>query len=442
PKFRMRLPVLVFYGAYCALILFNFGWVLSQANQVHSIESKIEQSGGKLSLLAALDELGIKPQTARHSYENISELFGALLDGKVLRTYQERANQIHSDSLSVTRLAKLAAAENNLDEAVRLLTEFGNSQTDSMVERGAAYALASTFTTDKAKKTQLLKWAMTYAPCSINVLKEKIKADRESNDAEQTKIDQEQIDYVTQHPRSTIEDMTGVTSNNAIRGSKQAAEQILERYPDNNVALLFTAQYLVNEDKGKEAEQLYSQVIAHDTTDPLPYERRAYFYSHEKEPELDKALADINKAIALDPQNSYLQQKISILKKKNDFAGASSAIMEASKSQPDFLKLASDAIYLSDHGYKRDALALVRLACDAYKTNMKVRVYVDDSNAYGVSPRITEAIESFIEVADTYGRKADADTNTVKDAIQDLINRAIPGRSRLALLELLNKSKQ
>lgn len=436
PKFKMQLPVIVFYGAYCALILFNFGWVLSQANQIHSIESKIEQSGGKLSLLAALDDLGIKPQAARHSYENISELFGPLLDGKTLRTYTERANQIHSGYLSVTRLAKLEAAENNLDKAAQLMTEFGNSQTDSMVERGTAYAQASTFATDKAKKTQLLKWAMTYTPYSINVLKEKLKADKESNDAEQTKIDQEQLDYVIKHPRSVIEDMTGVTSNNVLRDAKQAAEQVLERYPNNNVASLFTAQYLVNDDKEKEAEQLYTKIIANDTTDPLPYERRAYFYSHEKKPDLDKALADINKAIALDPQSAYLEQKISILKRQNDFAGASAAILEASKTKPDFLQLASDAIYLSDHGYKSEAISLVRQACDAYKTNIEVRVYVDDSNAYGVSPRITEAIESFIEVAESCGNETD------KDAIRDLINRAIPGRSRLALLESLNKSKQ
>jgi uncharacterized RDD family membrane protein YckC len=430
PTFRAKLPINAFYAACAGLILFNFGWVLSQINQVHSIESKIEDSGGKLPLLSALDKLHIKPRSARHSYQSVEALFGTFLDKKTLRTYDERANEIECDYISVYRLAKLDAAENNPDKAAQLMYDWGATRTEAMDERGKAFADASTFATDKTKKLNLLRLAMAYAPCDIDVLKDKLKADKELNDTEQAKVDQQQLEYANRgfHGGMKLEDVTGVRDNNIVHFSEDVADEILKRYPKNNLSLFSKAQSLALKDKDDEAEKIYAQVIENDPTDPLPYARRAYFYSHESKPQLDKALADIDKALSLAAQDSFWQQKISILKKKNDAAGVSAAITEASKLKPDVLKLAANAVYLCDHGYKNEATALLHSACDAYKTNIKTRIYIDDSNYLGMSPLLKDAIESLIEVANTCG------TETDKAAIRELINTAIPDRERESLL--------
>ncbi|HEY9756766.1 MAG TPA: RDD family protein [Oculatellaceae cyanobacterium] len=429
-----RVPFALYLGIAILAVAFDGVGLIWHWNQVQAIEAKIEQNGGADHFGKSLTDLHIKARDAWWSYDRVTSLLGQFFEKKQLRVYLTRENLLNNRLETVRKIAQVDAEYQN-DSDMKDWIDFANSRVFNLGDRGQAFCYLAGCLKNKLEKERFLKLAVAYAPSDMMVLKAKFRFDNESMKMDDIKADQQMME-IAQFRANDFDDEPFATDLKWLQEKFEISTQILKYFPHNTLAMLISAETQAVKGERQTAESLYGQTTDIDQTDPLPFSRRALFYASGPKPDLDKASGDIDRALSMDVQPDYLEEKLAILEKKpkSDINIIRDAAEQLLRRKKDLFLLAPHAKYLSDHGEREEAQRLVHAACTAYDVFPASRIDMEDALA---SDKTYMVIIAPLRICMDVSRATKYDQGFVE--IKDLISQVVPEPDRARVMAEVEK---
>jgi tetratricopeptide (TPR) repeat protein len=194
---------------------------------------------------------------------------------------------------------------------------------------------------------------------------------------------------------------------NDVEGAVKDLEVVLLKDPTNQVVAAAAIQKLAEMDRIDEAESLITKLLAAKPTEGL-YRMRSILYTNMDQPE--KALSDLNKAIAMQPDDplTLLMRAENALQRK-DISGAKSDLQAAEKLAPK-LKESDQGISLSAQiaiAEERlvDAINSAKQLVDRSPEDVKRHMFL--ANLYALDKRPRQAVEVYTDWLNDHPKDAD-----------------------------------
>jgi uncharacterized RDD family membrane protein YckC len=428
PRTWGRVPLAIYFGI-CLLGIANDGiGLMYHWHQVQTIEAQIEKNGGADHFGQSLTDLHIKAYDAWWSYDRVTELLAPFIEKKTLRVYLTRQNLLMNRLYIIERIAKVDSEYQNETDYKDFL-DYANTKVNELGVRGQAYALAAGVATNNMHRAHLLSQAVAYAPLDRNVLKAKLRFDNEAVKMDDIKADQALMDIALTRTED-ITDAPEATDPQWLKDKLELSKEIIKHSPKNTLANLISAQALALSQDPKDqqaAETLFGQITEFDPSDPIPFARRALFYTKGAKPNWDKAVENIDRALALDVQPEYLELKLNALekKKKGDINAIRDTAEQLLRRKKNLWLLTPHAKYLADHKEREEAQRLVHAACTSYSVFPSSRLEMEEEIERDPS---YDVIIVPLRICSDITRDTLYDQGKVE--INDLISQVVPEKDR------------